>query len=298
MPARRWSFVGPNGTANNCDDLAKNDDIVDDYYSPVGTTRFGPVEYPSPYKIYALYQQHPEYWTATDSDDAFNVTQNANNSLEITETVAAGYIRGDLNLFSNRLQLVGGARYERTVDDGYGTLNDLSATFQRDANGNLTNVKKPGTAADLRRLQYVERGAHAKRHYDGVYPSFNASFGITEQLIARFAYARTIARPDLDEIVPGLTIGDPNAANPLITVRNPDLKPWTADNYDLSLEYYFEPAGVLSAGVFRKNIRDFFGTVTTAATAESLTGYGLDDGYLGYSISSRQNVGDARVDGV
>ena len=32
-----------------------------------------------------------------------------------------------------------------------------------------------------------------------------------------------------------------------IDIRNSGLKPWTADNYDLSLEYYTAQGGVFSA---------------------------------------------------
>ena len=35
--------------------------------------------------------------------------------------------------------------------------------------------------------------------------------------------------------------------------------PWSADNFDLSVERYTEGGGLLSAGVFLKELRDFFG---------------------------------------
>lgn len=53
-----------------------------------------------------------------------------------------------------------------------------------------------------------------------------------------------------------------------------------------------------SVGAFRKDIADFFGSVTTIATAEQLERYGLSDDYVGYNLVSQFNVGNARVTGV
>ena len=51
-----------------------------------------------------------------------------------------------------------------------------------------------------------------------------------------------------------------------INVRNTGLRPWTADNYDLSLEYYTSKGGLYSVGVFMKNITNFFGNSVRIAT--------------------------------
>jgi outer membrane receptor protein involved in Fe transport len=82
-----------------------------------------------------------------------------------------------------------------------------------------------------------------------------------------------------------------------ITVRNTALKPWTADNFDLSFEYYTADGGVFSAGVFRKEIRNFFGTSVRLATAETLAELGLDPRYVGWNLNTKFNSGDARITG-
>ena len=70
-------------------------------------------------------------------------------------------------------------------------------------------------------------------------------------------------------------------------------------NYDLALAYYPAGGGEISAGVFRKDIKDFFGGRTVDATTELLDQYGVDDSYAtgGYLISYLQNVGQARITG-
>ncbi len=80
-------------------------------------------------------------------------------------------------------------------------------------------------------------------------------------------------------------------------MRNPGLKPWTADNYDVSLEYYTRLGGVFSASVFLKDIQDFFGSVVKSATAADLQALGLSSEYVGWTLTTSFNSGDARVTG-
>ena len=128
----------------------------------------------------------------------------------------------------------------------------------------------------------------------------NASFNLSENLILRAAFAKTIGRPNINFIIPGTSISEPDVANPVITVNNTGLKPWSATSYDLSLESYHIKDGFGSIGIFRKDIKDFFETVSTAATPELLEQYGLENepSLLTYQINSRTNGGDAQIDGL
>src|SRR5690606_36169008 len=90
---------------------------------------------------------------------------------------------------------------------------------------------------------------------------------------------------------------DPDIARGRIRVTNINLRPWTADNFDLSLEYYTDQGGVFSAGVFRKNVDGFFGQSVRIATAEDLAELSLDDRFLGWQITTQFNSGSARVTG-
>ena len=118
------------------------------------------------------------------------------------------------------------------------------------------------------RLTRRERSAFAHRTYDGAYPSLHLTFSATENLLERAAYAGTYGRLNFTDIVPRTvaTAADLDDDDPepitgrgTLTIRNPALKPWTADNFDLSFEYYTPQGGVVSAGIFRKEIRNFFG---------------------------------------
>ncbi len=299
---KSWTFT-PNGSTSVAARSAANFDVFDQGFNAEAPSIYGQaMDWISVSKVYQLYQQHPEWFVLNESLQHQNV---ANNSTHLVETVSAGYLRGDVRLLDRRLWLTGGVRFEKTEDDGEGVLNDPSAQYVKDARGNLVlgATGQPTlittNAVERARLRYIERGTRAVRDYSDWYPSVNASFNITEQLVLRAAYARTLGRPDYSFIVPGATFSEPTAAQPTITVNNTGLKPWTADNFDLSLESYQIKGGFGSLGVFRKNIKDFFGGSTMDATPELLAFYGLPDDplYLGYDISTRINTGDATITG-
>ena len=111
----------------------------------------------------------------------------------------------------------------------------------------------------------VERSDRAAGGYDGFYPSLHLTYHVRETLLARLAYAQTYGRPDFSNIVPNATISeadldadtaDPSLVRGRIDVRNTGLKPWTGHNYDLSLEYYTQQGGLVSAGAFLKEIQE------------------------------------------
>jgi TonB-dependent receptor len=303
-PFRQWTFLGPDGVANNADNSAANYDLVDLHAGKIGAPYgLGRYEYVSPLKAYDLFVAHPEYFR---HDDVYQVQQKVLNSRVITEEVAAQYLRFDLRLFENRLWIVSGVRYERTRDEGSGPINDLSRTYQRDAAGRLIlNAGRPikivGDALALARLQYVERGAEVAKDYGDFYPSVNLTYNLTPDLVARASYAETLSRPNFNFIIPGTTLPDPSTTSRVITINNVELRPWTARNYDLALSFYPKGGGELSAGVFRKDIKDFFSSEDVDATPELLELYGIDQSYSteNYILRSQQNVsGATRIDGI
>ena len=153
-----------------------------------------------------------------------------------------------------------------------------------------------GTAAAPALLSYRLPSAPAILSRESF--SLNATLNLRDNLIARFTYARTLGRPNFIQIIPGTTVSDPAAATRTMTVNNTGLTPWTANNWDVTLEYYLNRGGLISVGAFRKDVADFFGSVTTAATPALLEQYGLSDDYVGYDLTTQFNAGDARVSGV
>jgi TonB-dependent receptor len=289
----RWSygytFVGRDGVAGSADDRAGF--LLDEDFSsrqpPYGYAQ--KFQYASPLKAYDLFATNPSYYRISNARSSWQSHVNASKWLN--ERVSAGYLRLDTRLLQNRLWLVGGVRYEHTMDDGYGPLVD-----PRLAPRGLTDL----VAAD--QYTYVRRGTHTKMSYGDFYPSLSGTFTASENLLLRAAYSRTLSRPDLSNILPGATVPDPDTTARTISLRNTALKPWEADNFDLALEYYFKGTGSASVGVFRKNVTNYIGSVTVPATAELLEPYAIDPVIYGadrgYVISTQMNTGNGSVQGL
>jgi iron complex outermembrane receptor protein len=300
---RTWTFR-PNGAADEASRLARRFDVFDEAFNASAPGIYGqPMRWISLTKVYELYRQHPDWFVLNEAQAHQN---RVNTSMRFEERISAAYVRTDLRLLQNRLWLATGVRFERTEVEGWGPLNDIFAIYQRNANGDFVRnaagqrILITTDALAQARLRFKDRGAHAKTEYSGYYPSLNATYNFSDNLVLRAAYARTIGRPEISNIVPGTTISDPEAANPTISVNNPELKPWTADSFDLSLESYFLKDGFGSAGLFQKSVRNFFGAVRTPATPELLALHGLPDdaSLLNYEFATDENSGDARIRGL
>ncbi|PJI88369.1 TonB-dependent receptor [Sphingomonas koreensis] len=110
-------------------------------------------------------------------------------------------------------------------------------------------------------------------------PSFNIKFDLTDKLVSRFAYSRAMSRPDFGLLRNFLTVSrvSPNVNdfnNTRVTrdadgrpiaydwdytgqMGNPRLKPITADQFDLTFEYYMSSAGSLTLTGFYKKFYDY-----------------------------------------
>ena len=221
------NFVGPDGVANTADDNASLYGLADPQYSN-GPFLFGTpqVPYPDAYRAYTLFKAHPEYFRLAGATAP--IINTATNSAYFREVVSAAYVQGDARMIDNRLRMVGGVRLERTQTEGFGLLDNPKAAV---------GITDP-TAAALARYGY--RKAHASSTYTGAYPSFDGSFNVTSNIIARVAYARSIGRPDLGNIIPKNSLPDLTASGtPNLTLANTALKTTQVNAYDTSLEYYF-----------------------------------------------------------
>jgi iron complex outermembrane receptor protein len=306
---RSFSRIGPDGRTNTADDNAGQ--WLDD--EPAGRKvlwGLPNVQWLDPFKLYRDYKANPAHYSeGTDAQLAAAHRSLVNGSYRLTETVGAPYLRTDLRLLDERLWVVAGVRYEETRDEGAGPRVDPAGLYERDAAGNI--LRNPNGTAIVKaasgslagaRLQYFERGTQIDTKYGDYFPSLNLTARLRPDLLARASYARSLARPNFSAILPSITVPDPTSTNRTLTLSNGNLRPWTADSYGVSLEYYFNQpsAGVISARAFRRDIRDFFGGVTTPLTAEFIQLYDLDAAVYGngYFVTTQSNVGDAQVYGL
>ena len=113
-------------------------------------------------------------------------------------------------------------------------------------------------------------------------------------LIARAGYFWSVGRPDFSQYAGSLTL--PNTENSpgpgnRISVNNAAVKAWSARPVKATLEYYFEGAGLVSVGAFRRDFEIFFGASVGTPTPEFLELYGLDPTIYGqYEVSTQYNL--------
>jgi TonB-dependent receptor len=102
------------------------------------------------------------------------------------------------------------------------------------------------------------------RGYDDFLPSLVVRIRPSDDTVFRLAYSRSLGRPEYANLSPGGSLDTTVAANPTLSLGNPDLKPYRADNFDATGEWYFARGGMLSIGVFAKLIRNpIFGETRT-----------------------------------
>ena len=125
-------------------------------------------------------------------------------------------------------------------------------------------------------------------------PSLNVRFDVTDEWIVRLALSRAMSRPDIGLLknfvnisrsLPGDDGSDPRyirngagtitGVEPLYTAEsyNPYLKPTTADQVDLALEYYFDDVGSVTLTAFYKEFNDYvqYGSYDLETTNNGVT---------------------------
>jgi len=111
----------------------------------------------------------------------------------------------------------------------------------------------------------------SKNEYDALLPNLDINVNFSEQLVGRFSFSKTLARPGLGQLtsaVTGFGVGGTTllSATPSATANNPYLRPLVSTNYDISLEWYFADTSYVSAGLWEKRVEDFVGIEQTDRT--------------------------------
>jgi TonB-dependent receptor len=113
----------------------------------------------------------------------------------------------------------------------------------------------------------VDTGQSAFTDFNGDYnnflPNLDISLEITEDLVARASFGKTLSRPTYDNIRGGVGINEVRQGFATASSGDPGLIPFESTNLDLSLEWYFDEGSYASVGYFSKDIKNFIGTRTT-----------------------------------
>jgi iron complex outermembrane receptor protein len=128
-------------------------------------------------------------------------------------------------------------------------------------------------------------GIPVDHNYNDVLPSANFKYDVSPDLVARFAVAQTMTRPDYSALAGFTDLSPPGAvgATGSGSGGNPDLKPIRSTNYDAGLEWYFAKRSLLSAGLFYMDLRNYVGfgsTTRNYVTFSSQVPQGAEVPYL------------------
>ncbi len=201
----------------------------------------------------------------------------------VTETVTAAYLMTQGRI--KRTSLLGGVRVERTEDDSWGWVR------QRFGSTAAQQLADPVGSADR---DYANTFRATVGRYTKWFPSVHVTHDFTPRLKARASWSTSFGRPPLSNLMPSEAI---NETNQTVTINNPDLKPQVAENFDASLEYYFEPVGSISVGWFHKTIEDFFQNNVPFGIVPAGQNNGFNGEFEGFTLQGRGNLGEAVIRG-
>ena len=205
---------------------------------------------------------------ALNNNSLFNKTENLEElagEYKARETVTAGYLRFDQN-FGKKLSAMVGLRLENT---------------HLKYNGRKLTLNNDGDPESLTVTPDV------KDSYLNILPSVLLKYNVSEDFKIRGSFTETLSRPKYSALIPNVNIN--NKDNEL-TLGNPELKPTTSFNFDLSADYYFKSVGLVSIGIYYKDINDFIVTQT-------VRGYEYEGNSYDKFMQPR-NAGDANLLGV
>jgi TonB-dependent receptor len=163
-------------------------------------------------------------------------------SVHDRENVYAAY--GQYQFGFGPLGIVAGLRIERTDATYAGYRSDSSPSLASASCPIPDPVNKPTTHVCP---------VSTDRGYTNYFPSVQVRYELQPDLIARAAISSTIARPGFQQVTAATTT---DVSGNTVT-GNPNLKPTTATGLDLALEKYLPYAGIVSAGFFAKDIKDY-----------------------------------------
>lgn len=184
------------------------------------------------------------------------------------EEITSAYLRFDQKL-GQKLDLMLGLRMEHTVLNYRG----LNWVVDEDENESL------------------ESTGNRKNSYTNWLPSVLLKYDVNDDLKLRASFTETLSRPKYSALIPSVNY---NRADEEATIGNPNLKPTTSYNFDLSAEYYFKSVGLVSVGLFYKSINNVIVDEVWKGMDAQLPITGTYD----YEISKPINAYDADLFGV
>lgn len=217
----------------------------------------------------------------------------SNDSYTIEEDVTSFYVEaaGETEIFTMPLHLSGGVRYTDTALTSSGTSQVLIG-LEREA-------AEPGRPPSPWLVQqFADEAGTAvamDNDYDNWLPSLNARLEVTDDFYVRAAVSETLTRPTLTALAPYTSYGTTTTSTRMARGNNPNLKPFVAQNFDLSFEYYYGEANLVAVALYKKEIDDF---IVTMSLPETFEGIAVEDPeWRTFMVTRPHNGESATIEG-
>ncbi|WP_426360080.1 TonB-dependent receptor [Pseudocolwellia sp. HL-MZ19] len=213
-------------------------------------------------------------WAAEEYGFEFVADGAAATDRVIKEDVNSAYFQLDLNgeLAGRSYNIAAGVRIENT-------------SLTSSANVALPNaVAWEGNNDFNVRFGEGTQDFSTDASYSHILPSFDFDIEVVDDVVARLSFSKTIARPTYDQLSSAASaVGGPSGPTTFPGVQlgtassgNPELAPLESDNFDLSVEWYFEETSYASIGYYEKRVNNFAGRQPVVENV-----YGLRDATAG-----------------
>ncbi len=226
---RILDYNGSSITLNNVLGSYTNPTYYDNFFR-IGSQSYGPT---SNYNL--IQQTVAANATQFSVDQARSIRRSAGAFFDANERIYAGYVQNVISFGKLRLQT--GVRFD-AADTGF-LANRILTSDPTDPTVTSSNPKITPFSQNSGYLNAL--------------PNVQAQYQLEKNTNLRANYSQGISRPNIGDLVP-TTIVDPNTSPKTVTEGNPNLKPTKANNYDILIEHYFQPLGILQGGYFYKQL--------------------------------------------
>lgn len=190
---------------------------------------------------------------------------NQGSSYTISENVLSAYLQANIEgqLWKYDYFLNIGGRLLETTIESKGFTENVDEII-RDDEGYPINT----TFKDLAPVT-------KKDSYRNFLPSLNFRWNLFDDYVFRVAASKVLSRPDLASMSPyeSVTSTGPALKENTKNISNPGLKPFKANQLDISLEWYFSELGAVTAAFYYKDIANF---VSSETYIENIDGYDFE----------------------
>ena len=235
-----------------------------------------------------------EHYNNALSSIYLNRVDAAKDDYTAQERIWANYIMAEID-FGKYVKFIPGVRLEQTYVNysGYQSILGVSQEELEEDEGRDAEIY------DLFEEIYDDNT------YLNVLPQIHLKIKPVNWLDVRLAYTNTISRPSYRELAPKLEVV-PVKIGHEIRKGDTKLKPALSENLDLIMTFYTEKVGLISVGVFQKNIEGFIYSRSSRiipGTSMDVMNFGLPEeitkkvkkGTIEYVLN---NPNDARVRGL